>query len=139
MINKEIRGEPHKRPRKENIQRKTFTPSYGSVNRFFPLINNVECSIFHNFGHVATRRRSKMFQANNCLIEISSASRYFKGYCFSCNIFGHKAIDFYIRNMKHIIRYACNKFGHVEKECRNKSMDHHRQYGKQPNKNIDIR
>lgn len=41
--------------------------------------------------------------------------------------------------MKHIRCYACNKFGDVAKECRNKSMDHHRQYGKQPNENNDIR
>jgi len=33
-------------------------------------------------------------------------------------MFGHKAIDFFRRNMKHIRCYACNKFGHIEKECR---------------------
>ena len=36
-------------------------------------------------------------------------------------MFGHKAIDYYKRNMKNIICYACNKFGHIAKECRRKS------------------
>jgi len=35
-------------------------------------------------------------------------------------MFGHKAIDYFLRNMKHIICYACNKFGHIAKECRRK-------------------
>jgi len=54
-------------------------------------------------------------------------------------MFAHKAIYRNRRNMKHIICYAYNKFGHVAKECRNNSMEHHRQYGKQLDKNIDIR
>ena len=83
-------------------------------------MNNVECFRCYNFGHVATRWRSIIFQANNHLTERSSASRYFKGHFCSCNMFGHKAIDFYKRNMKHIGRYACNKFGHIAKECRRK-------------------
>ncbi len=53
-------------------------------------------------------------------IERSSRSRYFKGYCFSCNMFGHKAIDCNKRNMKHVRCYACNKFGHKARECRSK-------------------
>ena len=61
-----------------------------------------------------------MIQANNRHIERSSTSRYFKGYCFSHNMFGHKAINCYRGNMKHIIFYACNKFGHISKECRSK-------------------
>lgn len=61
-----------------------------------------------------------MVQANNRHTERSSASRYFKGYCFSCNMFGHKAINCYRGNMKHIRCYACNKFGHIAKECRRK-------------------
>jgi len=138
MLNKEIRGQPHRQLRKESLQRKSFTPNYGSVNRLFPLMNNVECSICHNFRHVAARCRSRMFQANNYLIERSSASRYFKGYCFSCNLFGHKAIDCYRRNMKHIRCYACNKFGHIAKECKDNSMDRRRQYGKKSNKHIYI-
>lgn len=72
----------------------------------------------HNFGHVATRCRSRMVQVHH--IERSSASRYFKGYCFSCNMFGHKAIDCYRRNMKHVRCNACNKSGHIAKECRRK-------------------
>lgn len=43
MLNNEIRGQPHKQPRKESLQRKSFTPNHGSANRFFPLMNNVEC------------------------------------------------------------------------------------------------
>ena len=73
-----------------------------------------------NFGHVVARCRGRMFQANKDLTERSSASRYFKGYCFSCNMFGHKAIDCYRRNMKHMRCYACNKLGNIAKECRNK-------------------
>ena len=79
-----------------------------------------------------------MVKANNNHIERSSASRYFKGYCFSCNLFGHKAIDCYRRNMKHIRCYACNKFGHIAKECKDNSMDRRRQYGKKSNKHIYI-
>ena len=30
MLNKEIRGQPHQQPRKESLQRKSFTPNYGS-------------------------------------------------------------------------------------------------------------
>jgi len=115
MLNKEIRGQPHQQPRKESLQIKSFTPNYGSVNLFSPLMNNVECFICHNFGHVLARCRSRMVKANNNHIERSSASRYFKGYCFSCNMFGHKAIDCYKGNMKHIRYYSCNKFGHIEK------------------------
>ena len=48
----------------------------------------------------------------------SSRSRYFKGYCFSCNMFGHKAVDCYRRNMKHVRCYACNKLGHIARESR---------------------
>lgn len=118
MLNKEIRGQPHQQPRKETLKRKSFTSNYGSDNQLFPMINNVECFICHNFGHVRARWRSRMVQANNRHIERSSASRYFKGFCFSCNMFGHKDIDSFRRNMKHIRCYACNKFGHIEKECR---------------------
>lgn len=147
ILNKEIISQPDQQPKKVKIQRKSFTPNYINVNRFSPLINNVECSICHNYGHIVANCRSRIFQANNRLTERSSTSNYFKGYCFSWNIFGHKAIDCNRRNMKHkyydcsahIRCYACNKFGHVAKECRNKSMDHHIQHGKQPDKNIDVR
>ena len=111
---------PHQQPRKECLQRKSFTPKYGSDNQFFPLMNSVECFICHNFGHVAARCRSRMVQANNHHTETSLAPRHFKRYCFSYNMFGHKAIDFYRRNMKHVRCYACNKFGHIVKECRRK-------------------
>jgi len=50
-----------------------------------------------------------MVQANNCHTKRSSTPRCFKGYCFSCNMFGHKAINCYRGNMKHIRCYACNK------------------------------
>jgi len=49
MLKKEIRGQPHQEPRKETLQRKSFTPSYGSIFLFFPVMNNVECFIYHNF------------------------------------------------------------------------------------------
>ena len=42
MLNKEIKGQPHQQPRKESLQRKSFTPNYGSDNWFFPLMNNFE-------------------------------------------------------------------------------------------------
>ena len=72
MINKEMRGPPHQQSRKEILQRKSFTR----------LMNNVECYVCHNFGHVAARCINRMVQANNRHIEWSSASRYFKGYFF---------------------------------------------------------
>ena len=66
-----------------------------------------------------------MVQANNYHIERSSNSRYFKGYCFSCNMFGHKAINFCRRIMKHITCYACNEFGHIAIECKKKQTSSH--------------
>ena len=45
-------------------------------------MNNVECFICHNFGHVVARYRSRMVQANNHHTERPLASRYFKGYGF---------------------------------------------------------
>jgi len=33
-------------------------------------------------------------------------------------MFGHKAIDYNRRNMKHVRCYVCKKFGHKVKECR---------------------
>ena len=113
-----MRGQPHQQPRKESLQRKYFTPNCGSDSWLFPPMNNVECFICHNFGHVAVRCRGRMVKDRH--MEISSASRYFKGYCFSYNMFGDKAIDCYRRNMKHVRCYACNKFGHIAKECMRK-------------------
>eukprot|EP00253_Pinus_taeda_P022515 PITA_22515 len=110
MVNKE-------QTRKEIPQRKSFTPNYGSGRRLFPPLNNIECYVCHNLGHVAARCRSRMIQDRHAR---SSHSRYFKGYCFACNMFGHKTIDCNRRNMKHVRCYACNKFGHKERECRSK-------------------
>ena len=50
MLNKEMRGQLHQQPRKENLQRKSFSPSYGSDSRLFPQMNNVECYVCNNFG-----------------------------------------------------------------------------------------
>jgi len=86
-------------------------------------MNNVEFFICHNFRHVAVRCRSRMVQDYHR--ERSSASKYFKGYCFSCNMLGHKVIECYRGNMKHVRCYACNKFGHTEKECRRKFQAPH--------------
>ena len=97
---KEMKGQPHQQSRKETPQRKSFTPP----------MNNVECYVCHNLGHVAAICRRRRFQDHHA--ERSSHSRYFNGYCFSCNMFGHKAADCYRRNMKHVRCYACNKFGH---------------------------
>ena len=113
MLNKEIRGQPHQQPRKEILQRKSFTPNYGSDSRLFSQMNNVECYVCHNLGHVAARCRSRMVQDRHT--ERSSRSKYFKGYCFSCNMFGHKAIHYYKRNIRF---HACKKLGHIAKECR---------------------
>jgi hypothetical protein len=114
MPHNEMRGQPHHQPKKESLQRKSFTPKCGSDRRLFPPMNNVECYVYHNLGHVASRCRSRMVQDHHS--ERSSRSRYFKGYCFSCNMFGHKAVDCYRRNMKHVRCYACNKLGHIAKE-----------------------
>ena len=116
MINKEIRemkGQSHHQPRKEILQRKSFTPP----------MNNVECYVCHNLGHVAARCRRRRVQDHQT--NRSSHSRYFNGYCFACNMFGHKAADCYKRNMKHVRCYACNKLGHIAKECRNKARTSH--------------
>ena len=81
-------------------------------------MNNVECYVCHNFGHVAARCKIRMAQDHHT--ERSSRSRYFKGYCFSCNMFGHKAVDFHRRKMKHVRCYICNKLGRIAEDCRNK-------------------
>ena len=86
-------------------------------------MNNVECYVCHNLGHVAARCRRRRVQDHYA--ERSSQSRYFYGYCFACNMFGHKATDCYRRNMKHVRCYACNKLGHIAKECRNKARTSH--------------
>ena len=106
IINKEMRGQPHQQPRKEILQRKSFTPP----------MKNVECYVCHNLGHVAARCRRRMVQDHHA--GRSSCSRYFKGYCFACNMFGHRFVDWYRRNMKHVRCYACKKLGHITKECR---------------------
>jgi len=103
-----MRGQSHQQPRKEILQRKIFTP----------LMNNVECYVCRNLGHVAARCRSRMVQDHHT--ETSSHSRYFKGYFFACNMFGHKVVDCHRRNLKHVRCYACNKLGHIAKECTNK-------------------
>lgn len=118
MFNKEIENQSHQQPRKEIHQTKSVTSNCGSDSRLFPSRNDVECFICHNFGHVVARCRSRMVQNHHT--ERSSHSKYFKGYCFACNMFCHKAIDCNKRNMKHVRCYACNKFGHKVKECRRK-------------------
>jgi len=75
-----MRGQSHHQPRKEILKRKYFTPP----------MNNVECYVCHNLGHVAARCRRRVVQDRHA--ESSSHSRYFNGYCFSCNMFGHKVL-----------------------------------------------
>ena len=60
MINKERRGQPHQQLRKEILQRKSFTPNYGSNIQPFTQMNNIECYECHNLGHVAARCRRTM-------------------------------------------------------------------------------
>ena len=107
MLNKE-------QPRKEIPQRKSFTPNYGRDRQLFPPLNNVECYVCHNLGHVAARCRSRMVR------ERSSHPRYFRGYCFACNAYGHKAIDCDRRNMRNVRCYTCNNYGHKARECRSR-------------------
>ena len=73
--------------------------------------------VCHNLGHVAAKCRSRMVQDHH---KRSSHPRYLRGYCFSCNTYGHKAIDCNRRNMKYVICYTCNKLGHKARECRSK-------------------
>jgi hypothetical protein len=121
--NSNVKSEMPKKeqPRKEIPQGRFSTPNYGRDRRLFPPLNNVECYVCHNLGHVAAICRRRRFQDHHA--ERSSHSRYFNGYCFSCNMFGHKAADCYRRNMKHVRCYACNKFGHKARDCRNKAHD----------------
>ena len=89
-----------------NFQRKSFAPNNRNINRFYPLINDVECFICHNYGDIVANCRRKLFQSqvNSHFKRKSSTPKYsslFQGYCFTCNIFGHKAIDCNRRNMKH--------------------------------------
>jgi len=55
-------------PRKVSLQRKSFTPNYRIFNRFSPLINIVECSICHNYGHVATNYRRRTYKSRGIII-----------------------------------------------------------------------
>ena len=94
----EVLKETKAQPTIMNSQRKSFAPNYRSINLFSPLINNVECFVCHNYGHVVANCRSKLFQSqtNRLYTERSTTPKYsgfFKGYCFSCNQFGHKAMD----------------------------------------------
>jgi len=91
ILNKEMRGQSHQEPRKEIIQIKSLIPNYGNNSRSIPQMNNVECYVCHNLGHVAARCRRRMVQGYHS--ERSSCSRYFNGYCFVCNMFGHRAVD----------------------------------------------
>ena len=72
ILNKEMRGQSYQQPRKEILQRKYFNPNYGSGSKLFPQMNNVECFICHNLGHVAARCGRRMVH-----IERSSTCRYF--------------------------------------------------------------
>ena len=108
-----MKDQSHHQPRKEIRQRKSFTPP----------MNNVECYVCHNLGHVAASCRRRRVQDHYA--ERSSHSRYFNGYFFACNMFGRKAADCYKRNMKHVRCYACNKLLHIAKECRNKGRTSH--------------
>lgn len=101
ILNKEIRGQSRQCQRKEILQIKSSTPP----------MNNIECYVCHNVGHVAAICRRRVVQDRHA--ERSSYSRYFNGYCFSCKMFGHKAINCYRRNMELMRCYACNKFGHI--------------------------
>ena len=105
MLKKEMEDQSHHQVRKEVLQRK-----------YFPM-NKVECYVCYNLGHVAARCRRRRVQDHH---ERSSHSRYFNGYCFSCNMFGHRVVDCDRRNMRHVRCYTCNKLGCIAKECRNK-------------------
>src|SRR6202034_196037 len=80
VIKEEKKDPSHHQPRKEIPQRNSFTP-----------MNNVECYVCHNLGHVAARCRRRRVQDHYA--ERSSHSRYFNGYCFACNMYDHKAVD----------------------------------------------
>ena len=47
MLNKEMRGQSLQQPRKEILQRKYFTPNYGSDSWLFPPMINVESYVCH--------------------------------------------------------------------------------------------
>ena len=58
-VKPEVFKETKRQPTIMNSQRKSFAPKSRSINQFSPLINNVECFICHNYGHIATNCRSK--------------------------------------------------------------------------------
>lgn len=111
-----------------------------SQNSFTPLMEKIECSNCHNFGHVyATCRRWKhmpMWQLNQP--SRGSNFRYtssFNGYCSACNMFSQKAIDCRSSTWRwrsdmnnkrsyplasylvHIECYVCHNFQHMAKDC----------------------
>jgi len=62
IINEEVSGQPQQQPMKEILQRRSFPPNYRINSRLFPQMNNVECYVCHNFGHIAARCKTKMGQ-----------------------------------------------------------------------------
>lgn len=54
---KELRSQPSQQPKKNISQRKTFPPININNNRFSPLINDIECFICHNYGHIVANYR----------------------------------------------------------------------------------
>ncbi|MCY6524903.1 hypothetical protein, partial [Actinobacillus pleuropneumoniae] len=49
---KELGSQPNQKPRKMNFQRKLFSPNNRDNNPFSTLVNDNECFLYHNFGHI---------------------------------------------------------------------------------------
>lgn len=89
IFDKDLRSQPNQQPKHGIFQRNSIAPNYRSINQFYPLDNGIECFICHSFGYFVANYRSKF-------TGISLAPMYsgfFMGYCFSCNMFGYKAIN----------------------------------------------
>jgi len=66
ILDKDIRNQLDQQPKKVNLKRKSFAPNYRSINHFSPMDNDVECFIFHKFGHFAANFRSRYTRISLC-------------------------------------------------------------------------
>lgn len=104
-------------------------------------MDEIECFNCHDFGNVVANCRRRMHSSMQQIDQPKGGPTFryrhsFNGHCFSCNIFGHKSIDFrssvkrWRSNMSskrldplttylgHIECYVCHNFRHMAKDCK---------------------
>lgn len=82
--------------------RDRFVKFQRNQSPFVPFVHNVERYNCHKFGHIATNCQRRTYSSNQQRFQQYQqprrmSNRYtcdFYGYCYSCHLFGHKAIDY---------------------------------------------